>query len=475
MKRVRVRYAPSPTGHLHIGGARTALFNYLFAKHYNGDFILRIEDTDIARNVEHGEENQLEGLKWLGIIPDESPINPNPKYGAYRQMEKLDIYKEVAQKLMDMGYAYKCFCTAEELEEDYQKQLEAGHTSTRYNLKCYHLSEEEKAQKEAENLPYTIRLHVPQDKTYAFKDLIRGDVSFEGKDMGDWVIVKANGIPTYNFAVVVDDHMMEISHVFRGEEHLSNTPKQLMIYDMLGWEAPQFGHMTLIVNQDKKKLSKRDESIMQFVEQYQKAGYLPEAFFNFLSLLGWSPASEQEIFSHQQLIEQFDENRLSKSPSMFDKDKLIWMNKEYMKQLSDQEVIELCRPYLSVNNKSEQWINDFIVLYRQQIDCAQDIEKVAAEFLSEPVLDEICQDVLSWETTPIIAKSFYSHLPQSWTPEDLKESFDKAKQETGLKGKPLFMGLRVVTSHASHGPDLINTLYLLGEEVVKNRLISYVQ
>lgn len=479
MKKVRVRYAPSPTGHLHIGGARTALFNYLFAKHYGGDFVLRIEDTDIARNVEHGEENQLEGLKWLGIIPDESPINPNPKYAPYRQMEKLDTYMTIAQQLIDQGYAYKCFCSAEELEADYEQQKQAGHASTRYNLKCYHLTAEDRAAKEAAGLPYTIRLHVPENKTYAFKDIIRGEVTFESKDMGDWVIVKANGIPTYNFAVVVDDHMMEITHVFRGEEHLSNTPKQLMIYDMLGWQAPQFGHMTLIVNQDKKKLSKRDESIMQFVEQYQQAGYLPEAFFNFLALLGWSPASEQEIFSHQQLIEQFDEERLSKSPSMFDRDKLIWLNKEYMKQLSDQQVIDLCAPYLVnsglVQGKTKRWIEDYIVLYRQQIDCAQDIINHADLFLNEPALDSEAEAVLAWETTPVIAKAFYQALPSEWTVEAIKAAFDQAKNETKIKGKPLFMGLRVVTSKMMHGPDLINTLYLLGKDVVTKRLEAYVK
>lgn len=474
MSRVRVRYAPSPTGHLHIGGARTALFNYLYAKHHDGDFVLRIEDTDIARNVEHGEENQIEGLEWMGVIADESPLKPNEKYAPYRQMERLDLYNEVAQYLLDQGYAYKCFCTPEELEEDYQKQKDAGHSSTRYNLKCYHLDPIDLERKEAEGLPYTIRLHVPENTVYEFDDIIRGHVSFDSKDMGDWVIVKANGIPTYNFAVVVDDHTMEITHVFRGEEHLSNTPKQLMIFDMMGWEAPRYGHMTLIVNENHKKLSKRDESIMQFIDQYKEAGYLPEAMFNFLSLLGWSPESEQEIFNHDELVQQFDERRLSKSPSMFDKDKLTWINKEYMKKLSDEEIIALVKPYLSEVDKPSEWIDKFILLYREQIGYGADIVNHLDLFLTESPLSDEAKEVLEWETTPVVAKSLLSVLPSEWTYENVSNAFNTVKKESGVKGKNLFMGLRVVTSRQNHGPDLINTLYLIGHDTIKNRLENYV-
>lgn len=474
MSKVRVRYAPSPTGHLHIGGARTALFNYLYAKHNGGDFVLRIEDTDIARNVEHGEENQISGLEWMGVIADESPLKPKEEYAPYRQMERLDLYHEIAQKLVDEGYAYKCFCTPEELEEDYQKQKDAGHSSTRYNLKCYHLDPHDLEKKEAEGLPYTIRLHVPEDRVYEFDDLIRGHVSFESKDMGDWVIVKANGIPTYNFAVVVDDYMMDITHVFRGEEHLSNTPKQLMIYDMLDWTPPQYGHMTLIVNENHKKLSKRDESIMQFIEQYKDAGYLPEAMFNFLSLLGWSPETEEEIFSKEELIKIFDDRRLSKSPSMFDKDKLTWINKEYFKKLSDDEMIAFVKPFLKDVDKSDEWLNTFILLYRDQIGYGQDIVNHVDLFLQDTELTPEALEVLEWETTPVVAKSLLDHLPTEWTLDNLKEAFNQVKSTSGVKGKNLFMGLRVVTSHQNHGPDLMNTMYLLGYDTLKQRLEDYV-
>ena len=255
---VRVRYAPSPTGNLHIGGARTALFNYLYARHHNGKFIVRIEDTDIERNIEGGELSQLDNLKWLGMEYDES-VDIGGPYAPYRQMERLDIYTKYAEEMLEKGHAYKCFCTSEELEADREQQKENGVAAPMYNGKCRHLSKEEVQEKEAAGTPYTIRMRVPENVTYKFDDLVRGTVSFESKDVGDWVLVKANGIPTYNYAVVLDDHLMEITHVFRGEEHLSNTPKQLMVFDVFGWEYPKYGHMTLIINESRKKLSKRDE------------------------------------------------------------------------------------------------------------------------------------------------------------------------------------------------------------------------
>ena len=295
-KKVRVRYAPSPTGYLHIGGARSALFNYLFAKKYDGDFVFRIEDTDIERNIPGAEESQLHDLIWLGIIPDESTEKPNPKYAPYRQTEKLDLYKMYAQKLVEMGYAYECYCSEEELEEMKEEQLSRGIKSFKYNRHCLNLTEEEKQKYIAEGRKPTIRLKMEDNVTFKFHDLVRGDVSFNSSDIGDFVIMKSNGIPTYNFAVVVDDHLMEITHVLRGEEHLSNTPKQLQIYKYFNWEAPQFGHMTIIVNPNGKKLSKRDHDILQFMSQYRDLGYLPEAIFNFLVLLGWTSEDNREIF-----------------------------------------------------------------------------------------------------------------------------------------------------------------------------------
>ncbi|HEY8405903.1 MAG TPA: glutamate--tRNA ligase family protein, partial [Acholeplasma sp.] len=252
MAKVRARYAPSPTGLLHIGNARTALFNYLFAKHHGGDFLIRIEDTDVARNVEGGEASQLNYLKWLGISWDEGPDIGGP-HGPYHQLKRLDLYKKYADELLERGLAFKEY-------------------------------------KEGSN-KYAIRFKVPKDVTYTFDDVIRGKLTFESKEIEDWIIMKDNGIPTYNFAVVIDDHHMEITHVFRGEEHITNTPKQIMVYQAFGWEVPTFGHMTIIVNEKRKKLSKRDKDVVQFIGEYDQLGYLPEAMLNFLSLLGWTPAS----------------------------------------------------------------------------------------------------------------------------------------------------------------------------------------
>lgn len=476
MKRVRVRYAPSPTGHLHIGNARTALFNYLFAKHYQGDFILRIEDTDIERNVAGGEESQLYYLNWLGIDPDESPVKPNPKYAPYRQMERLDYYKQIADQLLKQKDAYKCFCTPEELEEDYNRQKAAGYASTRYSGKCRHLTPEQVASKEAAGLSYVIRVKVPEDTSYIFSDLIRGEVQFESKDIGDWVLVKSNGIPTYNFAVVVDDHYMDISHVFRGEEHLSNTPKQLMLYQMLNWDAPIFAHMTLIVNEQHRKLSKRDNTIMQFMSQYKEKGYLPEAMFNFMALLGWSPEGEQEIFTPLELVEIFDEKRLSKSPSMFDKNKLTWINNRYLKNLPLEELYDLTLPFLKTaypdSNLDINWQKDLINLYQDQLSYGAEIVELSELFFKDFSVTDDALEIYQADSTKIVKAEFLNQIKthEKWTRENLKSALENTKNNTTIKGKPLFMGLRVAITGQLHGPDLINTIYLIGKDAVSDRL-----
>lgn len=474
MKKIRVRYAPSPTGHLHIGGARTALFNYLYAKHHNGDFIFRLEDTDIERNIEKGEESQLDNLSWLGVIPDESPLNPNPKYAPYRQMERLEIYNEIVEKLKELGHAYECYCTAEELQAERERQEALG-LAPMYNRNL--VSKEIQNERKKAGIRPSIRLRVPENKIYSFNDLIRGHVSFESKDIGDWVIVKSNGIPTYNFAVVVDDHYMEITNVFRGEEHISNTPKQLMLYEMLGWEAPTFAHMTLIVNEERKKLSKRDETIMQFISQYREEGYIPQAMFNFLSLLGWSPEVEEEIFSREKLIEIFDENRLSKSPSMFDKNKLKWINNRYMKDLDEKAYLELVRPFLTsyydCSKKSQDWIDHLLLLYKDQLSYGKEIQGLVDIFFNQEIIfDDACKEVLAWETTPIVKNSFYQIISavEDFNVETIKSAVKEVQKQTGIKGKPLFMGIRVLVSGSEHGPDLTQTLNLLGKETILKRL-----
>ncbi|MGI2329580.1 glutamate--tRNA ligase [Planococcus sp. YIM B11945] len=480
---VRVRYAPSPTGHLHIGGARTALFNYLFARHNNGKFIVRIEDTDIERNIEAGELSQLNNLKWLGIEYDES-VDIGGDYGPYRQMERLDIYSGYAQEMLEQGSAYKCFCTPEKLEAERDAQKASGIAAPQYSGTCRNLTAEEVAEKEAAGMPYTIRMKVPADVTYKFEDLVRGPVSFESKDVGDWVLVKTNGIPTYNFAVVIDDHLMEISHVFRGEEHLSNTPKQQMVFDAFGWSYPTYGHMTLIINEDRKKLSKRDESILQFISQYKDLGYIPEALFNFFALLGWSPEGEEEIFSKEELIRIFDVNRLSKSPSMFDKQKLTWMNNQYIKQMPLDEVVELALPHLQQAGKlpetltEEQavWAEKLIALYHDQMSFGAEITELSDLFFADDLAyGEAEQEVLAGEQVPEVMASFKEQLEalEAFEPAAIKAAIKAVQKATGHKGKNLFMPIRVVTTGQTHGPELPDSIALLGKEKTIARVAGF--
>lgn len=482
---VRVRYAPSPTGHLHIGGARTALFNYLFARHHHGKFIVRIEDTDIERNVEGGEQSQLENLKWLGIEYDES-VDKDGGYGPYRQTERLHIYRQYTNELLEKGYAYKCFCTPEELEQEREAQKAAGIAAPQYSGKCRHLTPEQVQQLESEGKPYTIRLKVPEGKVYEFEDMVRGRVSFESKDIGDWVIVKANGIPTYNFAVVIDDHLMKITHVFRGEEHLSNTPKQLMVYEYFGWEPPKYAHLTLIVNENRKKLSKRDESIIQFVSQYKELGYLPEAMFNFFALLGWSPEGEEEIFTKEELIRMFDVSRLSKSPSMFDKQKLTWMNNQYIKKLDLDRLVELSLPHLiragrlpeQMTDEQKQWARDLIALYQEQMSYGAEIVELSELFFKQEIeYDEEAKAVLAGEQVPNVLKAFYEQMEQlaTFDSDHIKAAIKAVQKETGQKGKNLFMPIRVAVTGQTHGPELPEVIRLLGKETVMSRLEKFIR
>ena len=305
---VRVRFAPSPTGPFHIGGARSALFNYLVAKHTNGKFVVRIEDTDRKRSTSESEENIKEALKWLGITWDEG-IDVGGADGPYRQTERLDIYQKYTDKLLAEGKAYYCFCTPEELEAEKNAQLAKGETPV-YSGKCADLPKETVEQYLKEGRPHVIRIKTPKNETIELDDLVRGHVSFDSNNVGDFVIVKSDGIPVYNYCVVLDDALMHITHVIRAEEHLSNTPRQLVIYKALGFEAPQFAHVSLILGADKKKMSKRHGATS--VQQYRDMGYLPDALVNFLALLGWTPDSDQEIFSRDELNEQFSLSRVAK-------------------------------------------------------------------------------------------------------------------------------------------------------------------
>jgi nondiscriminating glutamyl-tRNA synthetase len=481
---VRVRYAPSPTGHLHIGNARTALFNYLFARSQGGKFIIRIEDTDIKRNIEGGEESQLTYLKWLGMNWDES-IDVGGHYGPYRQTERLDIYREYWQDLLDRGLAYKCYCTEEELEQEREEQIARGE-NPRYSGKHRDLTDEQRAAFEAEGRVASIRFRVPENKTFTFDDIVKGEISFTTEDTGDFVIVKKDGIPTYNFAVAIDDHLMKISHVLRGEDHISNTPRQLMIYEALNWEAPIFGHMTLIVNENHKKLSKRDESIIQFIEQYDNLGYLPEAMFNFIALLGWSPEGEEEIFSREELTKIFDAKRLSKSPAVFDTHKLSHLNNVYIKNADTDRITALAVPHLQkagrlpaeLSEEQQQWAHDLVALYQEQMTSASDIVELSEVFFRTHLqMDHESQLIIGEEHVSTVLSALLEKIKVSdeFSPTRAAALIKEVQKETGFKGKQLFMPIRVALTGEMHGRDLNHTIYLLGRDRVIERLASQIK
>ncbi|MFV9511684.1 glutamate--tRNA ligase [Tepidibacillus sp. LV47] len=476
---VRVRFAPSPTGHLHIGSARTALFNFLLARKMNGKFIIRIEDTDQARNVENGEEKLLKGLKWLGINWDES-VDVGGEFGPYRSMDRLDIYKKYVNQLIEQGQAYHCYCTPEEIEAERQSQLAKGETP-KYSGKCRYLTPEQKEQYEKEGRKPSIRFLVQEGQILKVDDMIRGEVKFESDGIGDFVIVRPDGIPTYNFAVVVDDYLMEITHVIRGEEHLSNTPRQLLIYQAFDWQPPRFAHIPLILNPDRKKMSKRDESIIQFVEQYKELGFLPKAILNFIALLGWSPEGEEEIFTLEELISQFSLDRVAKSPAVFDIQKLYWMNNHYIKTTPLEKVVELCLPHLQkegvvpeiLSEEQQIWVKTLVALYQEQLNYGQEIVEFAKMFLTDEIhLEEEGKKILSENHIPIIMEEFKKQLESlnEYVPETIKGALKAVQKNTGYKGKQLFMPIRVATTGSTHGRDLPETLFLLGKEKVLKRI-----
>lgn len=476
---IRVRYAPSPTGHLHIGGARTAWFNYLLARGNGGKFIVRFEDTDQTRHVESGIDNQLDGLKWLGIDWDES-VDVGGEYGPYRQMERIPLYKPYIEQLKQEGVLYSCYCSEKDLEDERAAQ-EARGEMPRYSGKCRSLTPEQEEALRAEGRKPVLRFRVPADEMIRFTDEVRGEIEFDTNGIGDFIVVRPDGVPMYNFAVTLDDHMMGITHVIRGEEHLSNTPRQIMIYNALGWEAPQFAHLSLILNTDRKKMSKRDESIMQFIEQYRDLGYLPEAVTNFITLLGWSPVGEEEIFSKQELIEQFSLDRVAKSPAVFDMDKLNWMNNYYFKKAELQDIVDLALPHLKragrlpeeLDEQTEQWAVMLIGLHQEKMRYAAEIVELTDLFFKDELeFAGEAKAIIEEEHVPVVLQSFLQQLEtnEEFSADGIKAALKQVQKETGYKGKALFMSIRVTLTGQTHGPDLNLTAYLLGKEKVIQRI-----
>jgi len=470
MSKVRVRFAPSPTGPLHIGGARSALFNYLFAKQNGGDFIVRIEDTDLERSSRESEENIKNSLRWLGIEWNEG-IDVGGDCGPYRQTERLDTYRAAVQRLLDEGKAYYCYCSQEEIEAEKEIALQEGRMPN-YSGRCRNLTTEERLAKEAAGIKPVIRFKVDGDEPVALNDLVRGNVAFERQNIGDFVIVKSDGLPVYNFAVVVDDHTMNITHVLRGEEHLSNTPRQLVLYEALGWEPPLYGHISLILGKDRSKMSKRHGSVS--VVAYKEEGYLPEALVNFLALLGWSPEGEEEILPFSRLLEEFSLEHVSKSPAVFDLDKLKWMNGQYLRALPAEELALLLQPYLADAGLSGERLLLAAQMLASHIETLKQARDFLPLFIGEEVQapDDEALAILKEETVSQVLDSFITgiELMPEFNAAGVKGLLKKVRKETGLSGAKVFMPVRIALTGCQHGPELDKLAELMGKEVLLVRL-----
>ncbi len=422
-EKVRVRFAPSPTGWLHLGNARTAIFNYLFARHHGGELVLRIEDTDRERSKKEYEEALIEDLKWLGMEWDEGPDIGGP-YGPYRQSERFEIYKRYVDKLLESGHAYRCFCTPEELEAEREKAKREGRPY-RYSGKCRNLSPEEVEKYLKEGRPYTIRFRVPDGRELVLNDLVKGEVRFNVDDFGDFVIVRSDGSPVYNFVVVVDDALMKITHVIRGEDHLANTFKQMLIYEALGFPMPKFAHLPIILGEDRSKLSKRHGAVS--VRQYRFDGYLPEALFNFLTLLGWYPKDGKEILSKEELIERFDITDIHNAPAIFNREKLYWMNGVYIREVLDLEDLT-------------QRIIDYLTDYRDHLD--EEDRKVAQKILEFPkeyvreVVSKTRDSFFTLKEFPKRAKPFF--VDEITLSPEAEKHVEKVSREVAQKIVSLF-------------------------------------
>ncbi len=465
---MRVRIAPSPTGYLHIGTARTALYNWLLARKHKGTFVLRIEDTDVERSSQEMVDVILESLKWLGLDWDEGP---------YFQSRRVEIYRRYAERLLKEGKAYCCYCTPEELKERREQAIREGR-AWKYDRKCLYLSEEEKRKLEKEGRPRAIRFLVPPGKT-EFNDLVHGKIEKNHEDIEDFVILKSDGMPTYNFAVVVDDHEMGITHVIRGDDHISNTPKQILIYRALGWEPPLFGHLPLILGEDRSKLSKRHGAVA--VLQYKEDGFLPDALVNYLALLGWSPGDNREILSREELIELFSIERVSDRNAIFDRRKLLWMNGEYIKMKSEDELFNgvwefLKKEELVKDEEKEEkrdYILGFIKLMKERCKTLKDFATLGYYFFRD-----------DFELDPEgIRKHFYPGLKERmekllerfektepFTVENIEQALRGLAEELGIKAKELIHPVRLICSGMTFGPGLFELLAHLGKERVIRRI-----
>lgn len=472
-KRIRTRIAPSPTGNFHVGTARTALFNYLFAKHNSGDFIVRIEDTDRIRSKKEFEEGILAGFKWLGINWDEGPDTIG-KYGPYRQTERLDTYKKYLEQLYSEGKIYKCFCSKEELEKEKQEQAAKG-KAPHYSGVCSNLSKEQIEQNEKEGKNYVLRIK-NANKNITFHDLIRGDITFDTTLLGDFVIAKNFDEPLYNFAVVVDDYLMQITHVIRGEEHISNTPRQILLQQALGFSEVEYAHLPLLLGPDRSKLSKRHGATP--VDEYRKQGYLPEAFLNFIILLGWNPGNDQEIMSLEDMVRQFSFDHVQKAGAIFNVEKLDWLNGVYIRNLSDEALLEKCLPYLpeeaTIKYSSEK-LMAIIKLEKERIKKLSDVTSSTGFFFMTPVYEK---ESLVWKTQTLqdvaaalaAAKEAISGIAD-WNVDIIKDTLMKLSESYENRGQILWP-LRVALSGKKFSPPPFDIAAILGKEETIKRINS---
>lgn len=479
---VRLRFAPSPTGYLHIGGLRTALYNYLYAKQQGGKFVLRIEDTDRTRYVEGAIENLIHELKWAGLSIDEGVCLDNEKIsevgekGPYIQSERVkkDIYNKYATELIEKGYAYYCFCSKERLDE-IKNQQKADGKIPRYDGLCKGISLED-AKKRIENgESYVIRLKLPENRDIVFNDLIKGKITINTNDMDDQVLIKADGFPTYHFAVVVDDHLMNITHIVRGDEWISSTPKHLFLYEAFGWEKPTFVHLPTVLNKSGKKLSKRNDDAS--VEDFRLKGYLPKALINYLALVGWSPESNEEILSLDEMTAQFSFDRVSKSGGVFDVDKLDWVNAQYIRKMEVSELAKLVKPYLL----EAGFIDENICPYRLELITKTFQESISrlpqiveqSRFLFENVeIESEAVEMRNVAHIDTLKETMIQELNKiDKIDEEVAKGFMKKIQKaSGFKGKDLYMPIRALLTGQVHGPELSNILEILGKEEILNRL-----
>ena len=474
---VRARFAPSPTGHLHVGGARTAIFNWLFARRYGGKFIIRVEDTDQARSTRESEEMVLNDLRWLGLHWDEGPDIGGP-HAPYRQSERLEIYKKTGDELIRTNAAYRCFCTEEELDEK-RAAAEAAGRAPHYDLTCYRLSPKESAERAGAGEAFATRFHVPKDEPDArfdadvtIDDIIRGQVTWRKESLGDFIIIRSDQMPTYNFSVVVDDHDMEISHVIRAEEHLTNTHRQVLIYRALAWELPLFAHVSLILGEDRSKLSKRHGATS--VAAYAEDGYLPEAMVNYLTLLGWSPPDGNEMFTAEAAAREFTLERVNASPAIFDRQKFEWLNGQYLHRLTPAElgpaILERARERGWVSSEAEEvlgWLGDAADLVKKNVSRITEVADSMA-FLFEFDASIAARDEQSTEAVrdpqaiPVM-RALAEDLKANGSPKNAEEyqALVERLKATGAKGKKLFMPVRVALTGLTHGPELARMIPLL--------------